>query len=145
MKYRMAAAVLSLLGVLLAAYLYLYKIGAIPGLVCGTGGCETVQASPYARFLGVEVALIGVAGYAACLALALVGVGTGAERRHWSDRLLLVATTLGVGFTAWLTYAEAALIHAWCRWCLGSAAIITLLCATAWLGWRALGRATTAA
>ena len=35
MKYRMAAAVLALAGVILAAYLYLFKLGLIGTLACG--------------------------------------------------------------------------------------------------------------
>ena len=60
MKYRMGAALLGLIGVLVSTYLYLFKLRLIPGLACGTGGCETVQASPWATFLGLPVALIGV-------------------------------------------------------------------------------------
>lgn len=138
MKFRMGAALLSLIGLLVATYLYLFKLGMIPGLACGTGGCETVQASPWASFLGVPVALIGVLGYLGCLILSMIGIGTERDERHWSDALLLAGATVGVGFTAWLTYAEAYLIEAWCRWCLGSAAIITLLFLVAALGWRSL-------
>ena len=62
MIYRMGAALLSLVGLFVSAYLYLYKVGRIGSLACGTGACETVQASEWSRFAGVEVALIGVAG-----------------------------------------------------------------------------------
>ena len=65
MIYRMGAALMSLLGLFVSAYLYLYKIGRIGTLACGSGGCETVQTSQWSRFAGVEVALIGVIGYAA--------------------------------------------------------------------------------
>jgi uncharacterized membrane protein len=138
MKYRMGAALLSLIGLLVATYLYLFKLGMIPGLACGTGGCETVQASPWATFLGLPVALIGVLGYLGCLVLAIIGIQQGGEKRHWSDTLLLTGATVGVIFTGWLTYAEAYLIEAWCRWCLGSATIITALFLAAALGWRSL-------
>ncbi len=74
MKYRMAGALLSLLGLLLATYLYLYKIGKIGTLACGTGSCETVQLSPYSRFLGLEVAMIGICGYGLLLILSLLGL-----------------------------------------------------------------------
>ncbi|MEO6068136.1 MAG: vitamin K epoxide reductase family protein [Gemmatimonadales bacterium] len=138
MRYRMGAALLSLIGTLVATYLYLFKLGLIPGLACGTGGCGTVQASPWATFAGLPVALIGVVGYLACLGLALIGLQQEGERRHWSDALLLGGSAVGVLFTGWLTYAEAVLIDAWCRWCIGSAVIISLLCLCALLGWRSL-------
>ena len=38
MKHRMAAGLLSLIGFFVALYLYLYKIGLIGTLACGTGG-----------------------------------------------------------------------------------------------------------
>ena len=59
MKYRMGTALLSLAGMLVSAYLWMYKHGYIGSLVCGTGGCATVQFSPYSKFLGVDVALLG--------------------------------------------------------------------------------------
>ena len=72
MIYRMGAALMSLLGLFVSVYLYLYKIGRIGALACGSGGCETVQTSEWSRFAGMEVALIGVVGYAALLAVALI-------------------------------------------------------------------------
>jgi len=138
MRYRMWAATLSLIGFFVAVYLYLFKIGRIPGLACGTGGCETVQASPWATFLGLPVALYGVAGYLACLVCALIGIQKGGEHRHWSDTLLLAGAGTGVAFSGYLTYAEAFLIEAWCRWCVGSAVIITLLFLSAVLARRSL-------
>lgn len=138
MKYRMGAALLSLIGVFLAAYLYLYKLGRITGIACGSGSCEVVQSSQWSRLFGQPVAVYGVAGYLATLVLALIALQQPADRRHWSDALLLAGASAGLAFTAWLTFAEAFLIHAWCRWCLGSAAIITLIFACALMGWRAL-------
>jgi uncharacterized membrane protein len=134
----MAAAALSLAGFFLALYLYLYKIGVIGTLACGTGGCETVQTSSWSRFLGVEVALYGVIGYVLLLVLALIGVQSGEERRHWSDALLLAAAAAGVAFSAYLTSLELFVIHAICRWCVGSAVIITAIFLVALLGRRAL-------
>ena len=114
MIYRMGAALLSLVGLLISAYLYLYKIGLIGALACGSGECETVQASVWSRFAGVEVALIGVAGYL----------------------VLLIVTGWGVLFSGYLTYLELFVIHAICRWCVGSALIITSLFALALLARR---------
>ncbi|HET7041075.1 MAG TPA: vitamin K epoxide reductase family protein, partial [Gemmatimonadales bacterium] len=96
MRYRMGAALLSLVGTMVATYLYLFKIGRIPGLACGTGGCETVQASAWATLLGRPVALYGVAGYLASLVLALIALQQPADRRHWSDALLLAGAAVGV-------------------------------------------------
>ena len=124
MIYRMGAALMSLLGLFVSAYLYLYKIGRIGTLACGTGGCEAVQASPWSRFGGVDVALIGVLGYAALLVVAIIALQTAPSDRRWPVDLLAALAGGGVLFTAYLTYLELFVIHAICRWCVGSAAII---------------------
>jgi uncharacterized membrane protein len=125
MIYRMTAALLSLAGLFLSAYLYLYKIGKIGTLACGTGGCETVQLSSWSRFAGVEVSLLGIIGYAVLLVLSLTSLQAGYGPQRWPLKLMLLLTAVGFLFTAYLTYLEVFVIHAICRWCLGSAVIIT--------------------
>jgi len=144
MKYRMTAALLSLAGFFDSLYLYLYKIGKIGTLACGTGGCETVQLSPYSRFLGVEVALYGVVGYLLMLFISLAALQRPGDDRRL-PRLLTLISGVGVGFTVYLTYLEFAVIHAICRWCVGSAVIITLLFLAALLDWRQSPRAPSLA
>lgn len=124
MNLRMGGALLSLLGLFVSAYLYLYKIGRIGTLACGTGACETVQLSAWSRFHGVEVALIGVIGYSALLAASFVSLQPGLATRRWPVTLLTVLAAGGVAFTGYLTYLELFVIHAICRWCVGSAAIV---------------------
>jgi uncharacterized membrane protein len=120
----MTAALLSLAGFFISAYLYLYKIGKIGTLACGTGGCETVQLSQWSRFGGLEVSLIGLLGYALLLGLTLVALQHPPSSRSWPMTLLLILSGLGVAFTGYLTYLELFVIHAICRWCIASAAII---------------------
>jgi uncharacterized membrane protein len=127
MMYRMAAAVLSLIGLLVAAYLYLYKLGKIGTLACGTGGCETVQASEWAMFLGVEVSLIGLLGYLGLLGVSLAGLQAPLIGRRWVSWLLVAMSGAGVLFAAYLTALELFVIHAICRWCVASAVIIALV------------------
>jgi len=122
MIYRMGAALMSLVGLFVSTYLYLYKIGRIGTLACGSGDCETVQTSAWSRFAGVEVALIGVVGYAALLVVALIALQPTARR--WPANLLTALAAGGVLFSAYLTYLELFVIHAICRWCVGSALII---------------------
>lgn len=127
MKYRMGMALLSLGGLFVAAYLYLYKIGRIGVLACGTGGCETVQLSHYSRFAGVEVSLIGLIGYLGLLILSLIALQPGATGRRGLSMTLAILSGIGVVFSGYLTALELFVIHAICRWCVGSAVIITLL------------------
>jgi uncharacterized membrane protein len=126
MNLRMGAALAALAGLFVSAYLWLYKLGAVGTLSCGTGGCETVQLSPQSRFLGVEVAAIGVAGYAVLLALTLASLQ---PRWAGSRRLLEVIALLAAGavaFTLYLKYLELFVIHAICRWCVASAILIVV-------------------
>jgi uncharacterized membrane protein len=136
MIYRMGAALMSLLGLFVSAYLYLYKIGRIGTLACGSGACETVQTSPWSRFAGVEVALIGVVGYAVLLLVALVAIQTADSGRRWPVDALAALAAGGVLFTVYLTYLELFVIHAICRWCVGSAAIIVTILVLALLARR---------
>jgi uncharacterized membrane protein len=124
MIYRMTAALLSLAGLFISAYLYLYKIGKIGTLACGSGGCETVQLSSWSRFAGLEVSLIGAVGYAGLLLLSLASLQPGFNRERWPSTLLPVLAGVGVGFTVYLTYLELFVIHAICRWCVASALVI---------------------
>jgi uncharacterized membrane protein len=138
MTHRMVAALLAAVGLFISVYLWLWKIGAIGVLACGEGSCEMVQLSPYATLFGVPVAFFGVVGYAAMLAVCLVGLHGAAAERTWPTRALLVLSAAGVAFTGYLTYVEAAVIHAWCRWCLASAVTVTAIFVTALAGWRRL-------
>ena len=134
MRTRMAMALLSLAGLFVALYLYLYKLGVIGQLACGTGGCETVQLSPYSRFLGVDVPLIGAVGYTTLLVLSILSLQAPRDLR-W-PRLLLGLSGVGLAFTGYLTFLELFVIRAVCRWCVVSAGIILLIFIAAWLGQR---------
>jgi uncharacterized membrane protein len=136
MTKRKWMALISLAGLFLGAYLTLYKVGVIGALVCNVGSCEQVQTSRWSVFLGLPVATWGVGFYLLMLVLSIAGLQ---PRFSDSRRLSLVVMLLagwGVVFTAWLNYLEAFVIHAWCEWCLGSAAMVVLLFGLAVMDWR---------
>lgn len=124
---RQAIALLALAGLLVATYLWLYKIGLIGELKCGTGACEYVQASPYALLFGIPVAFYGVVGYAALLGVSLAGLQPALRAAPRVQTLLAGLATAGFLFTVYLTAIELFVLHAVCRWCVGSAAIITAI------------------
>jgi uncharacterized membrane protein len=124
---RMAIAVLALVGLMVAVYLSMYKLGYLGIIQCQFGSCETVQASRYALFLGRPVAVWGVGAYIAILAVAIVGTQPRFARERWVALSLFAMSLVGVLFSAYLTYLEAAVIHAWCQWCVISAILITLI------------------
>lgn len=142
MTLRMGAALVALAGVFVSAYLWLYKVGVIGTLACGSGGCETVQLSPYSRFLGIEVALIGLLGYVGLLGLALLSLQPRFAGARWPVTSLAVLSGTGLGFTLYLKYLELFVIGAICRWCVVSAVLITLFFLISLLEYRRVRRVT---
>ncbi len=125
---RMVMAVLALVGLAIAAYMLLYTLGAVPAVACGkSGACESVQASPWAVVLGLPVPLTGVLGYGTLFALALAGVQPRFASDHRIGAALVGFSLVAFLFSLYLSGVEAFLIRAWCRWCIGSAVVATLL------------------
>jgi uncharacterized membrane protein len=124
---RMGIAVLSLVGLFVALYLSMYKWGMMGAIQCSIGGCQTVQNSPWSMFLGQPVAVWGLGAYITLLALAIVGLQPRFVNARWIALAIFGISAVGVLFSAWLTYLEAAVIHAWCQWCVVSAILITLI------------------
>ena len=139
----MLMALIALIGVFVSLYLTLYKLGYIGSLVCGTGSCEYVQLSKWGTFLGLPVAAWGVGYYAAMFVLAMASTQERFENSRRLTGALAMLAGWGVVFTIWLTYLELFVIHAICRWCVGSAIMTLLLFGLAmweWRGQRVAGR-----
>ncbi len=127
-RARWAIAALSLAGLAVATYLSVEHVtGGIPS--CGIStGCDTVTTSDYAVLMGVPVAIVGVVGYAALLLGTLAYLGLDNPPTGLSYALMGIAL-LGEGFTLYLVYTQAFRIHAYCEYCLSSAAIMTSILA----------------
>jgi uncharacterized membrane protein len=126
MTKRMIVAALALAGIFVALYLLLYKLGAIGTLSCSIGSCETVNSSRWATFLGLPVAAWGLGFYVALFAVAMASTTARYGDSARMPGLLLGMTTLGLLFSAWLTYLELFVIGAICQWCVVSAIIVSL-------------------
>ena len=137
-----ATVLLALGGLFVALYLLLYHLGYYGALVCGTGSCEVVQTSRYARFLGQPVPLWGVLWYAGVLLLGFLSMGPAAGKR-WAEGLLALVVTGGILFSAYLTAIELFVLHAVCMWCVVSA-VLTLLIFILARPWSFLREATQA-
>jgi uncharacterized membrane protein len=89
----------------------------------GQTGCFEVLGSAYAKVAGIPVAAFGVAGYFTAFTCAVFAAFNSARARKF------FALTVGALFAAtlWLLYVQAFLLHAFCRYCLFSAAITFLL------------------
>lgn len=117
------AALLALVGIALATYLTaLHFSGAV--IVCASpADCSQVLHSPYATFHGVPLASLGALSYFvtfSCATLAAFGY----RRAH--DILALTVAVM-FGTELWLLYVQAYVLHAFCEYCLISAALIFLL------------------
>ena len=144
MTKRMIIAALALIGIFVAAYLTLYKIGAIGSLSCTIGSCTTVQSSKYATFLGFPVAAWGLAFYITVFIVTLAGLQDRfADSTHISQ-FLVVSSGIGTAFSLWLTYLEAFVIKAWCQWCVVSAIIVCCIFIASVLDLRELGNESVA-
>jgi uncharacterized membrane protein len=117
------AAIVSMAGLADATYL---SVQALTGETLSCGGspdCFRVLGSSYARVGGVPVALLGTVAYFSVFAFA-----TFAAFGYARARTFLIPT-VGAMFlaTLWFLYLQAFVLHAYCRYCLFSAAITFLL------------------
>jgi uncharacterized membrane protein len=138
MTKRMLAALIALVGLFVALYLTLYKVGVIGELACSIGSCEAVQSSRWSTFLGVPVAAWGLAFYASVLAIALTGLMERYEESRPLALGMLALTAWGALFSLWLTYIELFVIRAICQWCVISAVLAVGLTVVSYLDWREL-------
>jgi len=95
-----------------------------------TFNCDIVNRSQYSSILGIPVALIGMAGYAA-----LAGLATVYRARRDTPALLLGGSLAGLAFALYLTYIEARVLAVWCILCLSSLAVIVSITLAASIVW----------
>jgi uncharacterized membrane protein len=113
---------LSVAGFGVASYLTWLKWAGRGAMFCVAGsGCDIVQASRYAVFVGVPTALWGAALYAAIAVMGSLGLSS----QRWLAAFLLGAA--GVGFSAYLTALSFVVLGAACIYCLASGAIVLAL------------------
>lgn len=117
--------VVAFLGALDSLYLWILKLSGEASMCLGSGGCASVNASPYSRIGALPVSLIGLLGY-----LAILGVHFLESRSRFFEEngpLLIFGMSLtGVIFSAYLTWVEFAIIGAFCPFCVASAILITI-------------------
>lgn len=131
-----AQVVIAAAGLLVAIYLTVIDYSDIKPLCTGVGGCTSVQSSPYAWIGPVPVALLGVMGYIALLALRLARGRLSPELDSYIPLAAFSVSLVGVLYSAYLTYLEAFVILAWCPWCVTSAILMTMYFVLAAIDWR---------
>ena len=144
MSRRQTLVLLAVVGIGIALYLTLYKVGVIGVLSCSVGSCETVNTSKWSMLMGIPIASWGLAAYAALLVLAMAGSSEVREASVPIARMLVALAAWSVLFSAWLTYLELFVIHAICIWCVTSALLWVVILAVSVADLRSVSRAATA-
>lgn len=123
MKLYITAAIVSLIGLADAIYLTVEHVTGQSVRCTIVAGCSEVLSSQYAVVAGVPLAAIGAAAYFTVFSLATLA----AFGYRIAGLLLTVLVLLMFLFSLWLIYLQAFVIHAFCQFCLLSAAVTTAL------------------
>jgi len=110
--------VICVFGIAVASYLTYAHYTDASNLACsdsGTINCVKVTTSAQSRFLGMPVAVLGLAYFIAMAAACLPFAWRRPERIVRLGRV--VAAAGGVAMVLWLVYAELFFIEAICLWC----------------------------
>jgi uncharacterized membrane protein len=116
-------AIVAVVGLADATYL---TVQVLTGEILSCGGspdCFRVLGSSYAKLGGIPVAMLGALAYFTVFTLATFA----AFRYSWAPRFLALIAGAMFLMTLWLLYVQAFLLHAYCRYCLFSAAITFLI------------------
>ena len=126
-KTNLVALIAALIGAINAIYLSWVKLSNNETLCApGLGDCFTVNTSRYSEIYGIPIAIFGLGAFLAIIAILLF------EKRvefleENSSMILFAISLIGVLYSAYLTYLEAYVIHAWCPYCVLSAIMITII------------------
>jgi uncharacterized membrane protein len=124
------AIALAIIGLLVALYMTVYAITSNDNMCIGSKDCSVVNASKYSKIniigINIPVAVLGVAGYAAILAVLVF------ERKidflQENGSLVFFGLALmGFLFTLYLIFVEVALLKAYCPFCVTSQSAMTLI------------------
>ena len=118
-----AVAIVAVAGLADATYL---TVQALTGETLSCGGspdCFRVLGSSYAKLGGIPMAMLGALAYFTAFTLATFS----AFGYSWAPKFLALIAGAMFLMTLWLLYVQAFLLHAYCRYCLFSAAITFLI------------------
>jgi protein-disulfide isomerase/uncharacterized membrane protein len=132
-------AVLTLIGIGLAGYLAYLHIGLLRGELLGGAACSgsgafdchAVTGGSWGSFLGMPLALWGIAGYLVILALALWGRQTDETAAQAATLIALLGSAF-VLVDAYLLGIQAFVLKAYCLFCLFTYGVNVLIALSAW-------------
>lgn len=119
------AAVIALAGLADATYLMVQFLTGETVVCGGSADCFRVLGSAYARVGGIPIAAFGVLAYFSVFSFATFAT-FGYSR---AGKFLALTVWAMFAVTLWLLFVQAFVLHAFCRYCLFSAALIFILAA----------------
>jgi uncharacterized membrane protein len=122
-----ASIVITLIGLAVSIYMTIFKLTGNETMCIGNGGCSVVNNSPYAVINGIPVAVFGIVGYLAILAVLILEKKAGKFFKQNATMLNFGLTLIGFLFTLYLIYLEIFVIKALCPFCLTSQIAMTIL------------------
>ena len=117
---------LAIIGLLVSVYMTIYKITSNDSMCIGSKDCSVVNQSRYAEIYGIPVAVFGILGYAAILAVLVLERNPGFFKQN-GTMLLFGLSLTGFLFTLYLIFLEIAIIKAYCPFCITSQVAMTFI------------------
>jgi uncharacterized membrane protein len=117
------AALFAVAGLADATYLTVIALTRETAACGGSAGCSEVLGSRYARVAGIPVAGFGLLGYFSAFTFAVFAAFNFAR----AQKFFVLTVCALFAATLWFLYVQAFILHAYCRYCLFSAAISFLL------------------
>ena len=117
------AALFALAGLAEATYLTVMNLAGETAVCGGSPDCFKVLGSPYARVAGIPVAGLGMLAYFSAFSFAIFAAFGYSRARVFFATIVWMM----LAATIWFLYVQAFVLHAFCRYCLFSAALIFLL------------------
>jgi vitamin-K-epoxide reductase (warfarin-sensitive) len=115
-------ALLAVAGIAVSSISLAHHYGTSKTAYCDFGetlNCDVVNRSSYSSIMGIPVALIGILGYLALLALATLY-----RSKPDTPIVLFLGGAAGLAFALYLTYIEGFVLGVWCILCLSSLLLI---------------------
>jgi uncharacterized membrane protein len=118
-----ATGLIALIGLAEATYLTVIFLTGETAVCGNSADCFKVLGSPYAKIAGIPVACLGALGYFSVFTFAtFAAFDYGRARKFFTWTVIAMFAV-----TLWLLFVQAYRLHAFCRYCLFSAALVFLL------------------
>ena len=121
--FYIAAAVIALIGLTESVYLTVIFLSGETAVCGNSPDCFKVLGSPYAKIGGFPVSGLGALAYFSVFTFAIFAAFDYSRSRRFLNWTVLAMFVV----TLWLLFVQAFRLHAFCRYCLFSAALIFLL------------------